>query len=101
MLEDLTPPEQEPEDVQALRSALRRAQSQLAQAKERTDHLTQVTRQAAMDAMLALGRVPAIPKPAADKRKRRNEVALWVMTDWQGAKRTTSYNSEVMRRRVM
>lgn len=101
MLEDLTPPVEETADVKLLRSALRRAQTQLIQAKDRTEHLVDVTRASAFDAMLALGRVPAVPAPSKDKRKLKPEVALWVMTDWQGAKRTQSYNSEVMRQRVM
>lgn len=101
MLENLEPPAEEPADVQALRKALARTQGQLAQAKDRTEHLTEVTRQAAMDAMLTLGPVPAVTAPAKDKRKTSAEVALWHMTDWQGAKRTTTYNSEVMRQRVM
>lgn len=101
MLEDLTPPEQEPEDVNLLRSALRRTQVQLAQAKERNEHLVEVTKQAAFDAMLSLGSVPPVPKPVKDKRKKKEEVALWVMTDWQGAKKTTTYNTEVMRKRVL
>jgi hypothetical protein len=28
-------------------------------------------------------------------------VALWHLTDWQGSKRTTTYNSQVMRDRVL
>lgn len=100
MLEDLTPPEEEPADIQALRSALRRTQQQLLQAKDRTEHLVEVTRQAAMDAMIALGPIPPVTTPIKDKR-RNPEVALWVMTDWQGAKKTTTYNTEVMRRRVL
>lgn len=101
MLEDLTPPAEESADVQALRRALVRTQRQLLEAKDRTEHLTEVTREAAFDAMLALGPVPKVQAPARDRRKGRDEVALWVMTDWQGAKRTTTYNSEVMRQRVL
>lgn len=101
MLEDLTPPVEEPADVKALRSALRRAQTQLAAAKDRTEHLTEVVRQASMDAMLALGPVPPVKAPAKDRRTTREEVALWVMTDWQGAKKTQSYDSNVMRERVL
>lgn len=101
MLEDVTLPEQEPEDITALRAALRRTQTQLAAAKERNDHLTVVTKQAAFDAMLTLGKVPPVPAPSKDKRKGKTETALWIMGDWQGAKKTTSYNSEVMRRRVL
>jgi len=101
MLDDLdTPPEEESADVQLLRKALRRAQAQLLQAKDRTEHLVEVTRSAAFDAMLSMGRVPPVPTPAKDKRK-NGEVALWHMSDWQGAKKTASYNSEVMRERVL
>lgn len=100
MLEDLTPPEEEPADVKILRAALRRTQAQLLQAKDRTEHLVEVTKQAAMDAMLALGPVSAVPTASRDKRK-GSEQALWHMTDWQGAKKTASYNSEVMRKRVL
>jgi hypothetical protein len=69
-------------------------------AKDRTEHLIDVTRIAATDAMIALGGVPPVKEPAKDKRK-GSETALWHMTDWQGAKKTTSYNSEVMRERVL
>jgi len=100
MLENLEPPAEETEDVTLLRRALRRAQSQLLQAKDRTEQLVEVTQAAAIDAMIALGPVPPVPAPAKDKRK-GGEVALWHMTDWQGAKKTASYNSEVMRERVM
>ena len=101
MLDDLTPPEEEPADVKLLRAALRRVQSQLLQAKDRTEHLTEITKQAAFDAMVALGGVKPVTAPAKDKRKGNSEVALWVMGDWQGGKRTPSYDSEVMRSRVL
>lgn len=101
MLEDLVTPEPEPADVIALRKALTRAQQQLIQAKARTDHLVEVTHNAALDAMLTMGKIPAVPAPKKDTRLRGAEVALWHMTDWQGAKHTVSYNTEVMRERVM
>lgn len=101
MLEDLTPPAEEPADVKALRSALNRAQAQLAAAKDRTEHLTELVRQAAMDAMIALGPVPPVKRPTRDRRSTRAEHALWVMTDWQGAKKTASYDSQIMRDRVL
>jgi hypothetical protein len=101
ILDDLTPPEEEPADVKLLRAALRRLQSQLLQAKDRTEHLTEITQQAAFDAMIALGGVKQVTAPTKDKRKGGAEVALWVMGDWQGGKRTPSYDSDVMRERVM
>lgn len=101
LADDLEQLEPEPEDVKALRRALTRVQAQLAQAKDRTEHLVEVTKQSAFDAMLALGPVPAVPKPIKDRRQVSGETALWHMTDWQGAKRTPSYNTEVMHQRVM
>ena len=94
-------PEPESQDVKELRQALMRMQKQLRQAKERTQDLVDTTQQAAYDAMLTMGKVQPVEIPATDKRKTKGEVALWHMTDWQGAKQTTSYNSQVMRRRVM
>lgn len=87
--------------VNELRVALLRTQKQLAKTKDRTDELIAATIQACKDATLGFGPMPAIAKPAIDKRRRKNEVALWHLTDWQGSKVTTSYNSQIMRERVM
>ena len=95
------PNEIESTDVKELRSALMRMQKQLRQSKERTQDLVETSHQAAYDAMLTMGKIEPVEVPVADKRKAKGEVALWHMTDWQGAKRTTSYNSEIMRERVM
>lgn len=84
-----------------LEKALNQAQRQLRQAKDRTEKLVIVTHDAAKSAMLALGGVPKKPTPTRSKSKKGKEVALWHLTDWQGAKLTTSYNSKVMRERVM
>mgnify|MGYP006285656443 CR=1 FL=1 len=101
MLENLEPPVEESDEVKYLRKANERLQFQLAQAKERTERLIQVTQEAAFDAMLMAGPLKPIPAPEKDKRRARPEVALWHLTDWQGAKLTTSYNSNVMRERVI
>ena len=95
------PDEIESVDVKELRQALMRLQKQLRQAKERTQDLVETSHQAAYDAMLTMGKIQPVVTPDIDKRKAKGEVALWHMTDWQGAKRTTSYNSEIMRKRVM
>jgi hypothetical protein len=95
------PEEIESQDVKELRSALIRVQKQLRQSKERTQDLVETSHQAAYDAMLTMGKIEPVATPNIDKRKAKPEVALWHMTDWQGAKRTTSYNSEIMRERVM
>lgn len=91
----------ESNDVKELRQAMLRLQKQLKQSKERNEDLVFATRQAAYDAMLTFGKIPPVPAVTIDKRKAKGEVALWHMTDWQGAKRTATYNSQVMRKRVL
>jgi hypothetical protein len=91
----------ESNDVKELRQAMLRLQKQLKQSKERNEDLVFATRQAAYDAMLTFGKIPPVPAITVDKRKAKGEVALWHMTDWQGAKRTVSYNSQIMRERVL
>ena len=99
---DLKGLEQESDPTIAeLRQALARTQKQLAKAKERTEELVEATIQACKDATLALGPIPQIENPKIDKRRRKIEVALWHLTDWQGSKVTPTYNSEIMRKRVM
>lgn len=88
-------------EIAELRKALVRAQKQLQQSKQRTDELVEATIQASRDSIIALGPIPATPSPNLDKRKTGVEVALWHLTDWQGAKKTITYNSEVMRKRVL
>lgn len=84
-----------------LRSALVRTQRQLAVAKDRTDHLVAATVEAVTDAVLAQGPIPPVPAPKRDRRKKSPEVALWHLTDWQLAKVTPSYDSQVARERVL
>jgi hypothetical protein len=88
-------------EIDQLRQTTVRLQRQLLAAKAKTEHLVTATFDGAKDAMLAMGPLPAIPKPKADTRKHGAEVALFHLTDWQGRKLTTSYDGEVMRRRVM
>ena len=88
-------------EAEELRRALVQVQRQLAKAKQRTDELVAATHEASKAAMLALGPVGKVPAPSLVKRKGSPEVALWHLSDWQGAKLTTTYNSEVMRERVL
>lgn len=88
-------------EIVELRKALNKTQAQLAAAKIRNDQLVTATQQGAYEAMITLGKVPSVPTPKKDARKIKPEVALIHSTDWQGAKVTTSYNSEIMRQRVL
>lgn len=86
--------------VSELESANSRLRRQLVQAKAKTDLLVQAVITASKDATLAHGPVRAVPAPKPDRRKRSPEVALWDLGDWQGAKKTQSYGTEVMVARV-
>ena len=82
-----------------LRDALRRARRDLSRAKAKTEDLVDAVYRATGDAVLANPIAP-VARPAKDARRKQTEVALWHLSDWQGAKVTTSYNSAVMRERV-
>lgn len=89
-------------DVVELRKALVRVQKQLKEAKNRTEELVTATIESAKDATLAMGPIKPVNPPQVTKGgKKKPEVALWHLTDWQGSKKTTTYNSDVMRKRVM
>lgn len=88
-------------EVQELRAANAVLATQLRRAKAKVEDLVEATIAAARAAMVAFGPVPPVPEPTIDTRSTDPEVALWDLGDWQGAKRTVSYNSEVMRERVM
>lgn len=51
--------------------------------------------------MLGLGPVAKVPAPRLTQKRKPAEVALWHLSDWQGAKRTSTYDTAVMRERVM
>lgn len=91
----------ESSDVIELRRALMRIQKKLMQTKQRVDDLVEATHQASYDATLSMGAIPSVMEPKLQPSTKRAEVALWHLTDWQGAKKTASYDSEVMRKRVL
>lgn len=82
-----------------LRLALNKALRDLARAKAKTEDLVDAVYRATGDAILA-NPIRPVPAPKPVKHGGHPEVALWHLTDWQGAKVTSSYNSEVMRARV-
>lgn len=100
-LDDATRDVDAADSVEELRRALRRTQGQLAKAKAKRDELAEVTVDACREAVLAHGPLEPVKPPPPDTRRKDAEHALLHVTDWQGAKRTTSYDSRVMRERVM
>ncbi len=85
---------------ESLRETVKRLERQLADAKRKTAKLVEATQAGAHDAFLIAGPMPQVPTPNKDTRSRSAEVALWDLGDWQGAKLTPSYSTEVMHERV-
>ncbi len=79
----------------------RRLFTELRRSQARTEDLVKAAEQGAYDAFISMGGVPLIKRPKLDDRPKDRESALWHLTDWQGAKRTTSYNEVVMAERVL
>lgn len=92
---------QELDDASELRRLLGNAHKTIRRLRGQSAALVEATHEAARDAMLEIGGVPKVKPPKPDTRTKRAEVALWHLTDWQGSKVTTSYNSAIMRERVM
>lgn len=81
------------------RNTIRRLNLALSKAKASKDELIAAVYQAARDAAEGLT-LPPVPKPAVDKRKKDEEVAIAVLSDWQLAKVTPTYNTEVCGERI-
>jgi hypothetical protein len=90
----------EADEVLELRRINGDLQRRLARAKAKTDDLVAAVREGSYAAMVSAGPLAPIKAPSPDRRRKHGEVALWHLTDWQGSKVTTSYNSAVMRERV-
>lgn len=88
-------------DRQQMRQSLRQMAMQLAKAKDKQATLAQAAHDGALAAASALGRAPKVKIPRRRGKAGRPEHGLWHLTDWQGSKLTTSYDSDVMVQRVM
>lgn len=88
------------ERIVSLEGDNRRLFQQFTKAKARGDEYIEAVYRAARDAAQFVGATPVTP-PKADKRTKASEVALWHLTDWQGGKKTITYDRTIMRTRVM
>jgi hypothetical protein len=98
-IEDALEIAKESESVAELREAHKRVLRQLEKAKRSQDELVEAVYNAARDAAAGM-RVPPVPTPKIDKRKKDGEVAVLLLADWQVGKVTPTYNSEVAADRV-
>jgi hypothetical protein len=87
-------------EIDELQRLLKKAQGEAARNKRRTDDLVNAVYQAAYEAARASGRGTAVKRPAADKRRKKHEVALVHATDWQLGKKTSSYSIQIADKRL-
>ena len=88
-----------PDKLEAVTRIAQSLQRRLHESNMRTDRVVDAVIQSAYEAG-ELVRPPKSFIPSVDLRKGKPEVALWHLTDWQGAKLTVSYDSKVMQKRV-
>ena len=83
-----------------LKAANRRLYKRLTKvSQDRSDYLVTLYN-AVRDAQEAQTPLKPVKPAKRDVRAKKEEVALWHLTDWQGGKTTSSYNFEVMEQRV-
>lgn len=81
------------------KAALRRTLRKLETAKAEKAELVAAVLAAAKDAVAGL-EIPPVPKPPSDKRRGTPEVAIAVLSDWQLAKKTPTYDTATCAKRV-
>lgn len=82
-----------------LRKSITKLSGQLRREKTRSIALTTAAREGAKDAFVALGKQPPVPT-APEQKTGKPEVAVLHLSDWQLGKKTSSYNSEIGRKRI-
>lgn len=88
-----------PEELEELRAAAARLARSLARERARTEALVDAVLTAARDASLVVGR-RTLPTVQRDRRKAHEEVAVVHTTDWQAGKVTSTFDLDVLERRI-
>lgn len=78
-----------------LRRQVRELQAKLTSAKAKSADLIQAVYEGARDAAVVLGNPPNVPTPGRDTRRRKPEVAVLLLSDWQIGKVTETFNTQV------
>jgi len=86
--------------VQQLQGSLRRAQQQIAKLKAKKEELSFVLRDAIEDNINSMVLPKVTKAPKVDSRKKNEEVAVAVLSDWQTGKSTPNYNSNICAERI-
>jgi hypothetical protein len=88
------------EENERLKAANSRLFKQYTKARKNREEYLTTLRETVEDAFNATEWSPATPAPTRDSRRKKEEAAIWHLTDWQGGKRTSSYDMATMRKRV-
>jgi hypothetical protein len=88
------------EENERLKEANRRLFKQYTKAKKSRDEYLSTLRNSIRDAFDATEWSPPVAPPTRDSRRKKEEAVIWHLTDWQGGKRTSSYDMAEMRKRV-
>jgi len=91
---------EEERKVEELKATITRLHKQLDKERDKTANLEAAVVNAVKDAIADID-IPKIDKPNKDTRKKGEEVAVAVLSDWQLGKITKSYNSEIAGGRVV
>lgn len=85
--------------VSDMKGTIRRLQKRLAKEKEKTDAIANALYEAIHDGLAAVD-VPKFDPPQKDRRRKGEETAIAVLSDWQLGKKTPTYSSEVCEERI-
>ena len=90
----------EDDRVGQLEHTVRSLNRRLLKAQQRTDAIVDGIIRAFTDTLASRDPLPEVERPRADRRRGKDEVALWHLTDWQTGKATPTYSTEVAVQRV-
>jgi hypothetical protein len=93
------PPSEESDQLRVLKDAHSKALKELEKLKSSKADLATAVFEAAKDGIAALD-FPPIAPPKKDERVKDEEIAVAVLADWQLAKVTPSYSSEICEKRI-
>ena len=98
-LDDFVVEQEEQYKVEDLKKTITRLHKQIDKMRNRYDDLELAVKNAVKDAIADI-EIPKINPPKKDKRRKGEEVAVAVLSDWQLGKITASYNSDIAAGRV-
>tara|TARA_Y100000004_G_scaffold35926_1_gene38463 strand:+ start:7575 stop:8636 length:1062 start_codon:yes stop_codon:yes gene_type:complete len=98
-LDDFVEKQEEEYKIEDLKKTITRLHKQIDKMRNRYDDLELAVKNAVKDAIADI-EIPKITPPKKDKRKKGEEVAVAVLSDWQLGKITSTYNSEIAAGRV-